>query len=286
MVDFCPGSRFEKQKGQVLLIVVLVMIVALTVGLSLISRSITNLRTSTEEAESQKALAAAEAGIEQALESGQDIQLASFESGDVSIQYSTDVEAVDGTEFLVNGGNTVAKDDGADVWLSEYSNDDTIFTVGRTSGSLTIYWGEGTGACQSAALEITLISGLKDNPTIDRFTAEPCNSGINRKSFNNFGDANPEPANSVLIDGKTYDFRWSKRIPNSGTFTNGLILRIVPVYYDAKIGIKASTALPLQGNLITSTGEAGKTHRKINVFQGHPRIPAELLPYAIFSPEN
>ena len=85
MVDFCPGSRFEKQKGQVLLIVVLVMIVALTVGLSLISRSITNLRTSTEEAESQKALAAAEAGIEQALESGQDIQLASFKEYSINI---------------------------------------------------------------------------------------------------------------------------------------------------------------------------------------------------------
>ena len=283
MVDFCPGSRFEKQKGQVLLIVVLVMIVALTVGLSLISRSITNLRTSTEEAESQKALAAAEAGIEQALESGQDIQLASFESGDVNIQYSTDVEAVDGTEFLVNGGNTVAKDDGADVWLSEYSNDDTIFTVGRTSGSLTIYWGEGTSDCQSspqeiAALEITLFTGSKDNPTIDRFTAEPCQS---RKTINNFGDVQAGGS----VDGVS--FNWSKTIPPApGTYTNGLILRIVPVYSDAKIGIKASTALPLQGNLITSTGEAGKTHRKINVFQGHPRIPAELLPYAIFSPEN
>ena len=78
----------------------------------------------------------------------------------------------------------------------------------------------------------------------------------------------------------------SKRIPGSGTFTNGLILRIVPIYYDAKIGVKASTELPLQGSLISSEGEAGGTRRKINVFKGRPRIPAELLPYAIFSPSN
>ena len=123
-----------------------------------------------------------------------------------------------------------------------------------------------------------MFTGSKDNPTIDRFTAEPCQS---RKTINNFGDVQAGGS----VDGVS--FNWSKRIPPApGTYTNGLILRIVPVYSDAKIGIKASTALPLQGNLITSTGEAGKTHRKINVFQGHPRIPAELLPYAIFSPEN
>jgi len=59
------------QKGQALLIVVLVMVVALTVGLSIASKTIISLRTSTEEANSQKALAAAEAGIEQALKTNQ-----------------------------------------------------------------------------------------------------------------------------------------------------------------------------------------------------------------------
>ena len=38
-----------------LLIVVLVMVVSLTIGLSVLSRSITNVRTSTEEANSAQA---------------------------------------------------------------------------------------------------------------------------------------------------------------------------------------------------------------------------------------
>src|SRR5688572_23181590 len=125
MVDFCPATPLEKQRGQVLLIVVLVMIVALTVGLSLISRSITNLRTSTEEAESQKALAAAEAGIERALESGT-IETGNFDSGSVQVNYSTAVQDVRGSEFLLNGGNDIPRDDGADVWLATYTDDDSI----------------------------------------------------------------------------------------------------------------------------------------------------------------
>src|SRR3990167_7914471 len=53
--------------GQILLIVVLAAVVSLTVGLSAISRTITNTRVTTEEANSQKALSAAEAGIEELL---------------------------------------------------------------------------------------------------------------------------------------------------------------------------------------------------------------------------
>src|SRR5690242_8662448 len=71
-----PGEFFSEtclpvpEAGQALLIVVLVMVIALTVGLSLASRSITNLRNSTDEANSQAAFSAAEAGVEQAVKLG------------------------------------------------------------------------------------------------------------------------------------------------------------------------------------------------------------------------
>src|SRR3989344_2066165 len=98
MVVLCPDKHWERQKGQVLLIVVLVMIVALTVGLSLISRSVTNLRTSTEEAESQKALAAAEAGVEQALKLGT-APAGDRNLGSNNTTYSTKVTAISGASF-------------------------------------------------------------------------------------------------------------------------------------------------------------------------------------------
>ena len=281
MVDFCPGNTWEKQKGQVLLIVVLVMIVALTVGLSLISRSITNLRTSTEEAESQKALSAAEAGVEQALKSGEGIPTGSFSSGDATIEYRTTVEEVKGTEFLINGGNAVPRDDGADLWLSLYSAvESEIFTSPR-SGTITLFWGESQNTCTATApaLEISVITGSKDSPSLQRYTADPCPTRV----LNNHFTAALNSGESV--EGVT--FNWKTNI----SVTNGLIMRIIPVYNDARIGVTFAPSggspieLPLQGKLITSTGESGKTQRKINVFQGYPKIPAELFPYAIFSPQ-
>src|SRR3990167_1871590 len=56
--------------GQVLILVLLVVVVALAVGLSVASRNITNVRTSTQTEESQKAFSAAEAGIESILSQG------------------------------------------------------------------------------------------------------------------------------------------------------------------------------------------------------------------------
>ena len=64
--SFSEASR----QGQMLLVVVLTMIVALTVGLSVVSRTITNLRISRQSEESQRAFQAAEAGIEKTIESG------------------------------------------------------------------------------------------------------------------------------------------------------------------------------------------------------------------------
>ena len=50
----------KDQSGQALLIIVLVLVVALTVGLSVSSRSIINLKNTQDQASSQKALSAAD----------------------------------------------------------------------------------------------------------------------------------------------------------------------------------------------------------------------------------
>lgn len=53
--------------GQIALVALLVMVVLLTVGLAVVSRSVTDIRISKETAESARAFSAAEAGIEEAL---------------------------------------------------------------------------------------------------------------------------------------------------------------------------------------------------------------------------
>src|SRR3989338_1032652 len=57
----------KKRRGQILILIILIVVVALAVGLSVASRNITNLRTSTQTEHSQRAFTAAEGGIEDVL---------------------------------------------------------------------------------------------------------------------------------------------------------------------------------------------------------------------------
>ncbi len=73
------------KSGQILILVLLIVVVALAVGLSVASRNIVNLRTSTQTKESQRAFGAAEGGVEDVLSKlstiSNDIKLGTSASG-------------------------------------------------------------------------------------------------------------------------------------------------------------------------------------------------------------
>jgi hypothetical protein len=247
------------------------MVVALTVGLSFISRSITTLRTSREEASSQKALAAAEAGIEELLKANTVTSIAdpSFAQ---NTSYTASSTEVSGAELLIHGGNTVPKDEGADIWLVPHdANNDPILSS-PWSGNLTIYWGDSTGDCNNAAIEIVVVYDAL-SPKQNRYTFDPCAS---RASNNNFS---PALTGVNVISGKTFSY-----LTPAISVGSGLVVRVVPLYESIPIGVIASIALPSQGIVIDSTGDSGGTKRKINVFKGYPQLPIQYFSYGLFSP--
>lgn len=277
MVDNFLNSK-NNQRGQVLLIVILVMVVALTIGLSVATKSITSLRTSTEQAESQKALSAAEAGIEQAIKAN----AAPPSSSLGSASYVTTLSKVDGSSFLLNGGNAVPKNDGIDLWLSDYSTDSAKIYQNQWDGNVTIYWGVDSGGCNDAALEIAVVYGTKAAPLLTRYAVDACQ---NRRSSNSFASA--AGLGTVNDPNKgSVGFQHSVVI----SVTSGFFMRIIPIYGNAEIGVTATDSgnnpksLPEQGKIITSTGSSGSTARKVTVFQSFPSLPTEFFPYDLFSP--
>lgn len=253
------------ERGQILLIVVLVMTIALTIGLSLATRTITEVRTGTEQETSQRAFSAAEAGIEKAL------QEASGASGSFAnnASYQTTVTAISGTSLLINNGNPVLKNDTGDIWLSTYPG----YTV-PWNGTLTLYWGNASDTCSTPvpALEIILISNTKANPIVTHYPVDPCTPRANASRFEAIG------AGGGTVLGKSFGFR--KVI----TVTNGILMRIIPLYSSSIIGVQASVVLPSQGKLITSVGTSDTTQRKIVGIQENPKIPMQFFPYIIFAP--
>lgn len=274
----------RRQNGQALLIVVLVMVVALTVGLSVASRSITNLKNSQDQASSQKALSAAEAGVEQAITSQNQSNLAGgFQQ--YNTNYQTTVSAISGGgSFLVHGNNSltneISKGNPVYVWTTNYSASNPW--AGAWSGTLTISWGDPGGSCPNntvPALEILVISGTKTNPIQQRYVYDPCPDRMTQNSgFINSPEVTfASPGILGLADKIT--------LPH---INNIFLVSVNPQYADTRIGISTAAgdpALPNQGSTITSTGTAdNQVQRKIVVFQSFPQLPACLLSYTLCSP--
>jgi hypothetical protein len=284
-------SSQELQKGQVLLVIVLVMIVALTIGLSVVTRSVTNLQISSEEESSQRALSAAEAGIEKALQSNQS-------TGSLDLQNNSKIEKVtvnkiEGEEFLINNGNTVLKDDGADVWLSTYDSNPKY--QNSYSGNVTFFWGSANDVCAdgttntAAALQILVISKKSGGGMeLQTHPFDPCSGSVNRAAENNFCTALspvsakcPQTMRQQAATVKGKQFQYSTTIP----VTDGVMTRIVPLYASTALGVRGGNGpLPSQGRVIESLGASGNTQRKISVYKGFAKIPVEFFPYVLFSP--
>lgn len=269
----------NKESGQALLIVVLVMIIALTVGLSVASRSIVNLRTSTEDSDSQKALSAAESGVEQAIKINNSTTISgSFPLNQAS--YNTTINEVkDTTSFLVNGGNSISQDDGIDIWLVPHKADGTPdYSSTWGSGSqedLTIYWGNSPTSCDNPALEIAIITSPN---VLTRYTFDPCKSRTNTGTTPNHFDQNANPG-IYNIEGKTLYYKVTIK-----NITDGLIARVVPIYASTPIGVEGSINFPSQGFNIDSTGTSATAKHTIIFFKAYDQLSSQYFLYGLFSP--
>lgn len=274
-------SNLNKEGGQALLVVVLVMVVALTVGLSLTSRSIINIRTSSEEADSQKALAAAEAGIERALQATSSAKIAGPSFSENNATYNANVTEVKGTAFLANGGNLALQDDGVDIWLVSHNVDGTADYANPWTGSaLNIYWGDPSlgDDCKNAAIEVGIILGPKATASLKRYAYDPCTS---RSASNKFDDT--MSSGDYSVEGKK--FKYKAELKN---ISSGLVARIVPIYASTAIAVDSAISLPSQGFAIDSTGTSGtgdrQVLRSITFFKTYDQLAQPYFMYGLFSP--
>lgn len=262
----------KDEKGQALLLVVLVMIVASTIGLSLVSRSIVQVKTAKDSADSQKAFSAAEAGIEQALQTGNGAISQSL--GNNASIGSVSIATTQGSKFILNNNTQVLQDEGIDLWLATYPTYQNPWT-----GTVRVYWGT-VPDCDEAAVEIIIIS-QPSGYTMNHYAYDPCSSRvINGNHF-----TQPAANSGGTIQGKTFAYSVPIDIPN------GLIARIIPLYHDTTIAVAGFTnstestiqSFPSQGKIITSIGSSGSTQREIQYYQGYSVVPSELF-YSLFAP--
>lgn len=294
--------RGVRQKGQALLLILLTMAVVLTVVLSILSRSITDIGVSTREEEALRAFSAAEAGVEEALVSGNiGSIIANSEYGDNS-SFSTSVNVANANAYEF--GNPIGIFSGEAVTFWFVAHDDTgnlICSLDKpcfTGSQLKICWGkEGTenNVDTTPAIEASIYylntPGNLSTSSIARFTADANES---RRAQNGFSAQ--DTGTCKLTTGETYSFQKTMDLTTLGIpagvlqTQNGLQFIKIKLLYNTNethtVGI--STEFPGNGNLpsqgvkIVSSGISGTSNRKIDVFQGYGEIPS-VFDSAIFS---
>lgn len=301
-MEFLPENSFLKEKGnknvhcsgQALLIVLLAMSVVMTVVLSVVSRSITDISVTTYEEESQRAFDAAEAGIEETLISG----LAPADEiniGDASFKVKQDYPTPVDDQFkyppdLFSG-------ESATFWFVSQDDLGNLTCDGKPcfdGGAIkNIGWGK-SGSPETPAVEISIfyddtltaaftIPNDLSNVKILRYALDP----LEPARGNNFDPSK----GSCKIAGHKFPYSTGNinLVPVLGdpcAKNPGCILMVkVRMFYNSSDPqpVAINSNLPSQGKSIKSTGMAGESTRKIEVFQSYPETPF-VFDAAVFSP--
>jgi type II secretory pathway pseudopilin PulG len=249
------------KKGQGLLIVVMLLATVLTVALTATYQSVTETQLSKLEEENQKALAAAEAGIEKALQSKQEGSFVSLGlsnlSGIDTSQSSVEISDQGSTTFVTP---LLQKDEQYTFYLADYPN---FNPDSYWSGQINIYFNT-ESACPS--LELTQI---KNDNSLVRNIVDPCGQITDPNTLRLGTTSGP-----YSFGGFNFNYKLSSNLSISNTKL--LIVRVL--FAPTRIGFQGTKNFPLQGSTIISTAktQAG-VEKKVRLFQSYPQIPAEFF---------
>lgn len=276
----------NSSSGQALLLVLLTMAVVLTVVLSVVSRTITNIKTTGQEEEATRAFLAAETGVERSLIISRNT---SGTIGDAT--YNAQVVGLSGEpEFTYPYG--IYSGESITLWFVNHDENGNL----ACGVGLPCYRGNRVRICWGAkdtpldantpAVEVSVFylstPGSYSTARIARGAYDPF------VRSNNFLSIDP---GECTIGTKTYEFQKVVYFDNTSPHglgipstsynsDNGLqFARIRMIYNTAvahEVGISVSGTggtLPRQGISIQSMGVAGESTRKLEVFQGYGEPP-------------
>lgn len=287
----------RKETGQVVIILLLVVVVALAAGLSIAGRSVSDIATSTRSEDSSKALSAAEAGLERALQQTLDSGTIDVQS-DLTNQSQAEV-SWDRTLPLSNIGleyPPLSRDNFAQFWmaklsdLSKYYDQDSFDIYFGTSGPVVT-------RDDNPAIEVHVVINNQGKYESRKFyfDSHPLQAGRN-DNFTICNSFNP-PAiatNNSTAPNKNFYCRINVPYRSAGELVYPLLVRVKLLYTNTPqpIAIIHSSAsgncdqacsLPQsQISIFTSQGTSGGTRRDIQVFQQKQVVPY-FFDYALFS---
>lgn len=292
----------NSQSGQTIIILLLLMLVALSIGLAVTQRSVTDVKTSTQTEQATRAFSAAEAGIEKALSSplpmGASVPLSNDSSAKVDSSALLPVLGTfAGIEYPPIGRETTAQ-----FWFIDPSKsfgDASAYTYNNPY--VDIYFGnENTSDKPALEVQVVMVSNnafYTKNYYFDstwripsnNFTVVPgCASQLMTKGI--LGDNHLFFCKYLM--GPIKDVRLASNPPQASdpdcpSATCKLIMARVRLLYaneNHKVAMypRNSAQFPPQINIYNSVGTSGQSQKQLQVFRVKDVIPP-WFDFAIFS---
>jgi Tfp pilus assembly protein PilX len=278
----------SSQSGQIIVITLLILLVSALVVLAVASRSLTDVNISRTQDESSKAFAAAETGVEEAVEKIRG-GLTSYETTDAitlasSAKYTYKYAEQSGDtsgKAYISATPLVADLQTFQVYLAKRGDLAPVYN----GATICILWGnDETPDEDEPAIEASVIYkiGLPDTKIVRSFISY---DGRDGSEIANGGCSKTTLAENNNIN-VTRNFKRAHllSLPSGGQLQ---LLRLRLLYgkqVSHYIGVvpTGSSNLPPQGYKIESTGStAGGTTRKVVVFQSYPSLPA-IFDFALY----
>ena len=273
------------QSGQIILILLLVMTIALGVGLSIVQRSLTDISTSTKVEQSSRAFSAAEAGIEKAIKG--DLSPVSFPDAQSAAATSVSVpEFNQALEFPPLGKEEIAHFWLADLYDSTNNPPDPYYL----GGAIDLYWGTpGLPASDQAAIEVNVVHLLSGVYQTKKFYFDPNDTRNDKNGFTPVTCSNHTITTSfgpnrnffckVTLDFTTPPALGTRMIIRTRFLYTGVSQ---PVALQPLGGCEKDCSLPKQAKIYSAIGTSGETQRTIQLFTLDKVVPF-YFDYAIFS---
>ncbi len=290
-------NHWQQQSGQVVVILLLIVVVSLSIGLTIIGRSTTEIATSSKIEDSSRAFFAAEAGIEKAISSGTTGNLILGNQSQADVKIDVGPTGLKGIEYP-----TLLKKDFAHIWLANPATFPNCAAADKcyTESSFNVFFGnpELTAASsEKPAIEVNVVT--RDGTGAFASNRYYYDSDLTRASTNGF-----TPADSPLcrqshtadtIINAQSNFYCKVTVPpvicNAPNCTSYIskgtpvLVRLRLLYMDSqKVAVVPlnSKPLPPQIQVYTSVGKAGGVQRVLRVIRETNVVP-QLFDYAIFS---
>jgi len=306
------GKPANAEAGQILLIVLVTSAILFTLVMSIATRSVTEVSTTTTEEESLRAFSAAEAGIEEVLVSSYNLGDVvtntvgeELETGTAPAGYEATIDTFGETQQY-NYPYEVFSGDVVPIWFVGHDINGNLTCGGGVNcfrgNHIDLCWGkDGTGSNgnDTPAVFVSIIyipnprqpTSRTNEVQIARAGYDPYATRASRDHFERL--KSNERNSSCDIDG--YPYQFDRRIQfnqlgiPSTSFNNagGLQVMLVKILYNDTLshtmGVMTSNPLPDQGIRIDSKGESGDSVRNVEVFVPYAVMPA-IFDAALFSP--